>query len=135
MNETEIVAALATVKSSRDLRKLLPDLKSVDPELLFRTLFPIAARSQGDGPVAFSAVAIYKLNPPCLLTPVEAITQMIELDWDISIEEVPWYLANQFGDERILECAKELLRIHLDENAQVLLKTVIYWVQIKQNEN
>ena len=29
-------------------------------------------------------------------------------DWDISIEEVPWYLASRFGKEAIRRAIKEL---------------------------
>ena len=129
MNSEAIVARVAEAKTLRDLPQLLQDLGSVDPHLLFKTLFPIATKRQGveNGPVAFSAYALYNLNPPCAIAAEDAIQKLIGNEWDISIEEVPWYLTNQFGPECVNRCVQGLQRIMTEEEACVRLRTILYW--------
>lgn len=130
MDGSEIIARVSKAKTQSDLPNLIRDLACVDQTLLFDTLFPVSIRRQGidNGPVAFSAYVIHAINPPCRLPPSEALSQMVQHEWDISIEEVPWYLANQFGADKVLKCVDDALNEQTDEGARVRLKTVRYWV-------
>ncbi len=132
MNASEIIARVSDANALRDLPELIQAFASVDPRLLFDTLFPISIRRQGDanGPVAFSAYVIHAINPPCPLTPSAVISQMLQHEWDISIEEVPWYLANQFGADEMHECISEKLNQETDETARTRLTTIRYWVDL-----
>ena len=136
MNATEIIARVSQANSLRDLPDLIRELENVDPQLLFETLFPFAVKQQGihNGPVAFSAYVIHAINPPCSLTPSEALSEMVQQEWDISIQEVPWYLANQFGADEILACVTEALNNQTGEAARTRLKTVRYWVGLNAKE-
>jgi hypothetical protein len=129
MNCEAIVARVAEAKSQRDLPQLLQDLVSLDPHLLFKALFPIATKRQGveNGPVAFSAYALYNLDPLCDIAAEDAIQMLIRNEWDISIEEVPWYLTNQFGYECVKQCVQDLQRTMTDDEACVRLRTILYW--------
>lgn len=95
---------------------------------LFTILWSKAIKSQAEiKHVYISALTLYKLNIDCLLSPEKAIEQMcIENDWDISIEEVPWYLANQFSKEVILETTKKIA--FKTETQNVKLQTIDYWI-------
>ena len=130
MNAEDIIARVVATKSRRELPDTVRDLSAANPILLFDTLFPIAASKQckENGPVAYSAVALHAANPPCSITCDEALSMMVEREWDISIEEVPWYLANEFGVESVLKSVQEMGVKTIDEDAQVRLKTVRYWV-------
>lgn len=132
MNSEAILARVAEVKTQRELPQLLQDLGSVDPHLLFKTLFPIATKRQGveNGPVAFCAYALYNLNPPCAIAAEDAIQMLIDNEWDISIEEVPWYLANQFGAESVTQCVQDMQREMTDSDASVRLRTILYWAAL-----
>jgi hypothetical protein len=136
MDATQIIARVSDVNTLQDLPDLIRDLADVDPRLLFDTLFPISIRQQGNasGPVAFSAYAIHAINPPCPLTPSAAVSQMVQYEWDISIEEVPWYLANQFGRDEIQKCVADALDHQADESARRRLNTVRYWVDLNPNK-
>ncbi|MEZ6136328.1 MAG: hypothetical protein R3C53_15645 [Pirellulaceae bacterium] len=129
MNSEAIVARVAEAKTQRDLPQLLQDLESVDPHLLFKTLFPIATNRQGVeyGPVAFSAYTLYNLEPPCAIAAEDAIQMLIDNEWDISIEEVPWYLTNQFGYECVKRCVQDFQCTMTEDEACVRLRTILYW--------
>jgi hypothetical protein len=106
-----IIVRVAQANTLRDLPDLIRELESVEPQVLFDSLFPFAVKEQGtnNGPVAFSAYVIHAINPPCPLTPSEALSEMVKQESDISIEEVPWCLANQFGADQILACVADAL--------------------------
>lgn len=131
MDSEAILARVSEAKVQRDLPELIHALKSVDPKLVFDTLFPISIRPQGgpNGPVAFSAHALHALNPPCLIELSTAIAMLAE-NWDVSIEQVPWYLANQFGAEELYRCIDNALETETDEIAHKRLEIARYWVPL-----
>ncbi len=57
----------------------------------------------------------------------DAIHMLIDNEWDISLEEVPWYLTNQFGPECVNRCVRDLQRIMTEHEACVRLQTILYW--------
>ncbi len=132
MNSEEIVARVTEAKTPQDLPQLLQDLGSVDQHLLFKTLFPIATKQQGveNGPVAFSAYTQYNLDPPCAIAAEDAIQVLIGNEWDISIEEVPWYLTNQFGYECVKRCVQDLQCTMTEDEVCVRLRTILYWAAL-----
>lgn len=136
MNATEVLSRVSEAKTLRELPDLVRDLVDVDPRLLFDTLFPISIKQQGEanGPVAVSAYVIHALNPPCPITPSSAVSQMLQCEWDISIEEVPWYLANQFGADEMQKCVADALHVQTDESARTRLESVRYWVDLNPNK-
>jgi hypothetical protein len=77
--------------------------------------------------VAFIAYALHSLNPPCTTAAKDAVKMLIDNEWDISIEEVPWYLTNQFGPESVNQCVEDLQRVMTDDEACVKLRTILYW--------
>ena len=50
-------------------------------------------------------------------------------DWDVSIEEVPFYLAEQFGVAQVRSDVAELRGSHTDKTQSTLLDTVEYWLR------
>ena len=129
MDNVSIILRVSQAKDRRDLPSLIQDLKLTNPKLLFETLFPIASRRQEitNGPVAFSAYVLHAVNPPRSMSIEDAVNMMIVNEWDISIEEVPWYLANQFGQERLNHCVNDASGHVGDEDALVRLNTIRYW--------
>jgi hypothetical protein len=126
----QIVRRVGRAKSVRDLKQLVADLSGVAGSMLFETLFPIAVREQGQasGPVAMCAHALHALNPPCRLSVDDAVAALLPA-WDISIEEVPWYLAKQFGREAVVGSVGRLRARENDQIALTRLKTIEYWVR------
>lgn len=98
-------------------------LSSKDSEL-FEVLWPEAIKSQSfDRNVLLSALALYSLNLRCPIHLKEALLQM-HYDWDISIEEVPWYLKNQFSKEEII---KTIIELNLENDVRG--RTILYWLE------
>jgi hypothetical protein len=50
-------------------------------------------------------------------------------DWDVSIKEVPFYLAEQFGVPHVRAAVAELRNSHTDMNQTTLLDTIEYWLR------
>lgn len=109
-------------KAYQQIRYLTP----IDSEL-FEILWPEAIKSQSvERNVLLSALTLYSLNLKCPIKLNNALLQMYD-EWEISIEEVPWYLVNQFSKEEIIETIFEL---NLENDAKG--RTIIYWVEKKK---
>jgi hypothetical protein len=130
LSSVEIIERINHARALRDLKPLIQDLSTVSSEVIFRTLFPIAIRAQGakSGPVAMSAYILDALNPPCPLQVDDAVASLLS-EWDISIQEVPWYLVKQFGADQILGSVERLSGKYADNAALVRLRTIRYWVK------
>jgi hypothetical protein len=50
-------------------------------------------------------------------------------DWDVSIEEVPFYLADQFGVISVQNAILELRAIQTDMDKLATLKVIDYWLK------
>jgi hypothetical protein len=121
--------ALAATKDEAGYRSLRDAVRAMPPGELFAGVFPLAAGSQTDGPAYFAARLLWELNPPCPLSSEEAVRAMLT-GWDISIEEVPFYLARQFGDEELYATVQRLEAETADHEATVRLGTIRYWAGI-----
>jgi hypothetical protein len=111
-----------------ELAPFMERLRQLDSTENFHPLFQFAAHSQSDGPAAPAALLLKVLNPRCPLSCREAVQEMLD-DWDISIEEVPFYLAGQFG---VLEVKAKVADLRLsctDKNRVTLLDTIEYWLR------
>jgi hypothetical protein len=131
--EFEIEKICNTISGYHDFERAVESISKLrlesNDDQLFKIFWTRAIKSQTkNGHVYISALVLYKLNIDCPLTPENAIKQMcVDFNWDISIEEVPWYLANQFSKEVILELT-EKLNFEIEEQ-NIKLQTINYWVQ------
>jgi hypothetical protein len=130
MNAAQVINRVGRAKTGRDLMPLVAELACVPDDVIFNALFPIAVREQGEssGPVAFSACALHALNPRCPLSVDDAVAALVP-SWDISIEEVPWYLVKQFGQKMVHASVERLRDLHHDELALTRLGVIEYWVR------
>jgi hypothetical protein len=129
MDTAQVIERVSRAKTFRDVKPLVADLQGVPGPVIFNALFPIAVREQGEasGPVAFSAVALHALNPPCQLPIDDAVGSLLP-SWDISIEEVPWYIAKQFGRDAVLASVERIRAQQTDQTALTRLRTIEYWI-------
>jgi hypothetical protein len=106
-------------------------LRQLLDEQQFQILFPIAVKSQshGDFPVLDAAILLHRLSPEC---PVSCENAMMALlpEWDVSIEQVVFYLAARFGSERVREAICNVERQVTSERDKTTLRTIVYWVGI-----
>lgn len=115
-------------RPEEELADLLTRLRATDSGVAFRALFPFAAHSQDRGPAAGAAWLLRRVNPKCPISCREAIQEMLG-DWDVSIEEVPFYLAEQFGVATVRETVAELRTICAETDQVTLLDTIEYWLR------
>src|SRR3954454_3328278 len=101
----------------------------MDSGEVFHALFPIAADAQWHGPAYDAACLLFAVKPACPIPCKDAIRAMLP-NWDISIEEVPWYLAGYFGEVPIRRAIEELHEEPLGREERVGLDTVRYWAEI-----
>jgi hypothetical protein len=125
MNRNDIQALL---RERGEYEQIRSRLQTADPAELFYALFPLAVSRQWDEPAAyFAARLLYDLRPPCLLS-CDAAIQATFATWDVSIEEVPWYLVTQFGKAVIEHTIQQLLSITPGRQDRQTLETIRYWV-------
>ncbi len=129
MNE-KIIEILKTGKQERDIPRVVDELRQFEERELFRTLFNVSTRQQDFGtPVAMGAYAINQINPKCELPALEAFARLLP-EWDISIEEVVFYLGKQFG-RKASDAAIECLCLRdLDDESKTRLSTIRYWLDL-----
>jgi hypothetical protein len=111
-----------------ELAPLLEHLRQSDSTATFHSLFHFAAHSQDAGPAAPAALLLRRLNPPCPISCRQAVGEMLT-DWDVSIEEVPFYLAEQFGVAQVRTTVAELRSSHAGKTESTLLDTIEYWLR------
>jgi hypothetical protein len=129
MTKDEIVAAMREANLKNQRPHLAKRLRELDCREVFEALFPIAADAQWHGPAYRAAALLFVLKPACPIPCKDAIRAMLP-NWDVSIEEVPWYLAGQFGQEAIRQALEQLRQEPLDHEQKVRLGTVQYWTDI-----
>src|SRR6266542_2212133 len=108
-------------------QEMLERFRPVDSTELFRGLFPLAADSQTNSPAFPAAWLLYKLKPDCLISCREAIAALLP-EWDISIEEVVFYLAEQFGVPQMMATIEEMRRTITNHSQRTSLDAVRYWL-------
>lgn len=108
-------------------------LRNLPEEQQFGILFPIAIKSQnrGDFPVLDAALLLERLSPKCPVSCEDAVRALLP-EWDISIEQVPFYLAAHFGSARVRQAIACLGPEVTEKSQKVRLDTVSYWVRINE---
>jgi len=69
-----------------------------------------------------------ELSPCCQLSCEEAVRRLLP-DWDVSLEDVPFYLAVRFGPARIREAIAAIEPKLAAQSTKKQLRTVLYWLE------
>ncbi len=104
-------------------------LRGLDDSQRFAVLFPIAIRRQGDALALDAACLLRELSPHCPLACEEAIRAML-LTWDVSLEEVPFYLAARFEPGHVRDIARKLMQEFPSEPEKGSLRSIAYWMDM-----
>jgi hypothetical protein len=129
MTRDEIITAMRAANRDGRWPLLCERLRRTDGSEIFHALFPIAAEAQEHAPAYDAACLLFDVKPTCPIPCKDAIRAMLP-HWDISIQELPWYLAGYFGEGAIRQALKELRGDLLSQQERVRLDTVRYWVEI-----
>ena len=102
-------------------------LRGLDDTQQFEVLFPIAVKAQDHAPSCPAAELLRQLSPTCPLS-CEDVVRALLPEWDVSIEEVPFYIAARFGVARVRQAIERLASEVEGHEEQQRLKTVAYWI-------
>jgi hypothetical protein len=103
------------------------ELRRLSDAERFDILFPVAVKPQWDAPSYFAALLLRELSPACPLSCEDAVRALLP-EWDVSIEEVPFYLASRFGSARVRQAITKLEPEVANESEKQQLKTIAYWL-------
>ena len=109
------------------LRRVRERLRGLEDRARFDILFPISVKAQWNAPSATAAQLLRELSPVCPLSCEEAVRALLS-DWDISIEEVPFYIAARFGVTRVRQAVGRLASERLTDSEKRNLQAVSYWI-------
>lgn len=122
--------------SNRPERKVIEkSLRQVEPQELFEGLFSIFLlendnksyiRQQNAG------VILYKLKPRLFIDLKQKIRMCLHT-WDVSVEELPLYFAEQCGKTRVLKVLEQLNTEPLSKREKAGLKTFAYWLGLVES--
>jgi hypothetical protein len=132
MTQQEFISALVGPSADEHelvFRQVRERLRRLTDEQQFRILFSIAVKSQltGNFPVCDAAIILRELSPDCPLSCEDAVRGLLP-DWDISIEEVPFYLAARFGSHRVRQAVQLVGQDATSSSDKQMLSTVLYWL-------
>ena len=134
MTVDELTSAVRHANLTKTWPTFVERMRQLDDDDLFKLLFPLATSGQWECPMAYSAaLLLYQIKPACPVACKEAMRGLFG-NWDVSIEEVPWYLRDVFGRHRMLEVIKELLDESLSERQVKCLRTIGYWLGVPEAE-
>ena len=130
-NINKIFKAIENRSQYETAYQQIRSLSSNDKEL-FELLWPEAIKSQSlDRNVLLSALTLYHLNIKCPINLKSALLQMYD-EWEISIEEVPWYLVNQFSEMEIRNIIAEISEKAELKGKVATTKSILYWLNCKK---
>ena len=127
--ELAIERIFSSVLSSKDFEPAVEAIeKLIDgSDDIFEILWQRAIKPQSVGKhVLISAISLYRLNINCPLSLQRALEQVC-IEWEISIGEVAWYLANQFSREAVLDLTNR--SEFKTEEKNIRLETIDYWIK------
>jgi len=128
MTRNQLIDAIRDANNHGTWSELVTCIKRSDDANVFATIFAHSVERQSIGAAVYDAAKLlYESNVTCRLNCESAILAMLG-SWDISIEEVPWYLANQFGAKEINSHVENLLELSTDDAECTILKSIRYWV-------
>ena len=132
MIQNQIRALLKYDPNDPDWKWTSAFVECVPDKDVFEALFPVAIREQSSGEaVLAAAIVLRRRHPHCPLSCVDAVRALLE-EWDVNVEEVPFYLVEQFGGETVRESLAEIERQALSEPHLARLKAVEYWIGIHE---
>jgi hypothetical protein len=101
-----------------------------EPDELFWGLLQPFVMRVGDDAYDVQAVSgrlLLCLNPPCPID-FEAVIQQIAQAYNYSVEELPWYLARQFGTEQLLARLESIPSGSEAKITPQMIATLKYWI-------
>ncbi len=107
-------------------------LRQLDSADVFRVLYTVLTNANRPttrfADQELAGRLLIALQPPCPIEPREAIQELLNY-YNLSIEQIPWYFAQQYGKQAVLEILEKLKTGVVDEQQQQCIETWKWWLQ------
>lgn len=107
-------------------------LQKIDSAEVFEILYTVLTNANRPAnrfaDQEFAGRLLFALQPTCTLEPTQAIQNLLKC-YDLSIEEVPRYFAQQYGKPVVLEILEKLKTEVVCEQQQQSIETWKWWLQ------
>ena len=117
----------------QSVRHLMIKLKKEHADLVLTTLLEILFSENYYRYQKIAGGLLWKLKPKYKRDLREDIKRMLK-NWDVSVEELPWYFAEVAGIEEVQNTARSLLSEPLDDIEKRGAETYIYWLSANNPE-
>jgi hypothetical protein len=118
---------LPSDEHERVFRLVRERLRGIEDAQQFDILFPLAVKGQLQAPSLPAAELLRELSPACPLSCEDAIRALLS-EWNVSIEQVPFYIVARFGVSRVRQAIERLAAETVADSEKRCLQTVAYWV-------
>jgi hypothetical protein len=129
----ELIKAVDAPNAWQSVRHLRLKLKKENSDIVLNALLEIFFF---DNLYTYQSAAgglLWKLKPKYKRNLREDIRRSLQ-NWDVSIEELPWYFAEVTSIEIVCNEVESLLTESLDEMAKQRAKTYLYWLSVTNQE-
>ena len=128
MTRSDLMAEIRRANSTGHWSDLVLSTRRADDPETFHVIFALAIEQQSiDATVYDAARLLYEARLTCTVSCELAIEAMLP-SWDISIEEVPWYLRDHFGVDHVRQALMNVRRRMSSNREQRVLDTIEYWL-------
>lgn len=136
--QLELVKAVKAADNWQSLRHLMLKLKKENSEIVADALLGIfLEKLPFEHQFSLQASAgglLWKLKPKYKRNLQEDIRCSL-LNWDVSIEELPWYFAEVKEIETVRNEVNSILTEELDKTSKQVAKTYLYWLSAANSED
>ncbi|TQV72919.1 hypothetical protein FLL45_15755 [Aliikangiella marina] len=122
----------------QEIRRLMNKLKKLDENIVVEGLLSVFFDdSRGEKKFKDQTMAgglLIKLMPKYDRNLREDILRSLD-NWNLSVEELPWYLAEKVGRDEVLREVESIAESSLSEVARKTLDTYVYWLNPTDTEH
>ena len=104
-------------------------MKKKDPAIVLEVLLDVFSEDHGSDNYSFQEIAgglLWKLRPIYKRNIYDDLKEVLK-NWNLSVEELPWYFADQIG----IEALKDIVLTFLEEETRLKkksLETILFWI-------
>jgi hypothetical protein len=133
----ELCKAVDGSNAWQSLGQLMLRLRKENPETVTRALLGVffddsRTKTRFRDQQAAGGI-LWKLKPKYKGNLREDIRSSLK-NWNVSVEELPWYFAEIMGIDRVRDEVNSILRETLDEISRKKAQTYLYWLPAKNTE-
>lgn len=119
-------------KNPQQIHHLVALGRSIPEADVFRSLFAFfydpALQTNGKVRQELAGKLLLDLNPKCPLD-LEQIVQSIPRVWNVTVEELPWYVCNAFGAGQVELFLQAVIETSENIHFRGAYETFLFWVQ------